>query len=348
MDAGDGIGGEEFEAGFEEEFFFEGIADLDGGAIFFAFFGEFSGGKGGTCEAVAARFCADIKHWVADSFGGSSGDLFVAEDAEIEDIDEGISFVALVEVDLAADGGDADTISVVSDSCDDTCEEAAIGFDVFAFAGDGAEAQGVEGENGACAHGKDIANDATDACGGPLEGFDGAGMIVAFHFESDRPAVTDIDDPGVFFARFDEDGGAGGGEFFQLTLGVFIGAMLAPHHGENAEFGEVGIATEDGLDAGKFVGCEAMFGNQFGCKSGLGHKTEGAGWAMWVMESKLGSVELLGNRTSLWWDAERGGIKVSPQFMLLGRRRGWREWSEKSLGRRCCRVGNRRLVRGGA
>ena len=120
MDSGDGIGGEEFEAGFEEEFFFEGIADLDSGAIFFAFFGEFSGGKGGTCEAVASGFCADIKHWVADSSGGTAGDLFVAEDSEIEDIDEGISVVALVKVDFTTDGGDADTVSVVSDSCDDS------------------------------------------------------------------------------------------------------------------------------------------------------------------------------------------------------------------------------------
>ena len=53
------------------------------------------------------------------------------------------------------------------------------------------------------------------------------------------------------------------------------------------------------MDAGKFVGCEAMFGNQFGCKSGLGHKTEGAGWAAVAVGSKLGSVEVWGNRTSL-------------------------------------------------
>jgi hypothetical protein len=38
-----------------------------------------------------------------------------------------------------------------------------------------------------------------------LEWFDRAGMIMRFDLERDGQAVPDIDDPGVFFARTDQD-----------------------------------------------------------------------------------------------------------------------------------------------
>ena len=44
--------------------------------------------------------------------------------------------------------------------------------------------------------------------------------------------------------------------------------MLTPHDGENAEFGEVGFASEDGFDAFVFVGRDAVFGDDFGCDGG--------------------------------------------------------------------------------
>jgi hypothetical protein len=44
--------------------------------------------------------------------------------------------------------------------------------------------------------------------------------------------------------------------------------MLTPHDGENTEFGEVGLASEDGLDAFVFVGRDAVFGDDFGCDGG--------------------------------------------------------------------------------
>ncbi len=39
LDAGDGVGLEEFEAGFEQELFLEGVADLHGRAVFLGLFG---------------------------------------------------------------------------------------------------------------------------------------------------------------------------------------------------------------------------------------------------------------------------------------------------------------------
>src|SRR5258708_36614477 len=49
-----------------------------------------------------------------------------------------------------------------------------------------------------------------------------------------------------------------------MDLAGFVGAVLAPHDGEDAEFGDVGVAAEDFLDAGVFVAGDAVFGGDFG------------------------------------------------------------------------------------
>lgn len=268
LDASDAAAGEEFEAGFEEEFFAEGVADLHGGAVFLGFLGEFAGGEGGSGEAITAGFGSDIENWIAHALGGSAGDLLVLEDAEAEDIDERISRVAVVEIHLAANGRNADAISVVGDAIYHSCEEAAVGGGLMGVAADVAEAERIHREHRAGTHGEDVANDAADACGRALEWFDGARVVVALHFECDGPSVADVDDAGIFLARLHEHAGAGDGEFFQLELRIFVGAMLTPHDGENAEFGEVRLASEDGFDAFVFVGRNAVFGDDFGCDGG--------------------------------------------------------------------------------
>ena len=131
LDAGDASAGEKFKAGFEEKFFSEGVADLNGGAVFLGFLSEFARSEGGTGEAVTARFGADIEYRVTHALGGSAGDLLVLEDAKAEDVDEWIARVAVVEIDLAADGRDADAISVVGDAAHHTRKETAVGGGLF-------------------------------------------------------------------------------------------------------------------------------------------------------------------------------------------------------------------------
>ena len=190
------------------------------------------------------------------------------EDAKAEDIDERIARVTVVEIDLAADGRDADAISVVGDSVDHAGEEAAVGGGLLGLATNVAEPEGVHREDRAGTHGEDVTDDAANAGSRALERLDGAGVVVALHLEGDGPSIANVDDAGIFLTRFYEDSRAGDGEFFQLELGVFIRAMLAPHDGENAEFGEVGLASEDGFDAFVFVGRDAVFGDDFRCDGG--------------------------------------------------------------------------------
>ena len=268
LDTRDAAAGEEFEAGLEKEFFAEGVADLYGRSVFLGFLGEFAGSEGGAGEAVTTGFGSDIENGISHALGGSACDLLMLEDAEAEDIDERITRVAVVEIDLAADGRDANAIAVVGDAIYHAGEETAVGGGLLGVAANIAEAEGIHREHRAGAHGEDIADDAANAGGCALEWLDGARVVVALHLECDGPSIADVDDAGIFLARLHEHARAGDGEFFQLELRIFVRAMLTPHDGENAEFGEVGLASEDGFDAFVFVGRDAVFGDDFGCDGG--------------------------------------------------------------------------------
>jgi len=92
------------------------------------------------------------------------------------------------------------------------------------------------------AHGENIAEDSTDASGGALEGLDVTRMIVRFDFESGYETVANVHDTGVF-ARTLHDELAARGQALQVDFAGFVGAVLAPHHAENAEFGNVRVTA---------------------------------------------------------------------------------------------------------
>src|SRR4030095_16472860 len=125
------------------------------------------------------------------------------------------------------------------------------------------EAKRVQAEFRARANSENVANNSPDAGRRTLKWLYGAGMIVALDLEGNRPAIADIDNTGVFFAGFHQNIGPGRGKFFQFFLRTFIGAMVAPHNGENAQLGEIWFATEDFFDARELLGRQAMFRYQF-------------------------------------------------------------------------------------
>ena len=83
-------------------------------------------------------------------------------------------------------------------------------------------------------------------------------MIVGLDFERDGQAVADVNDAGIFLARADEDARGPGGKGLEERAGVLVGAMLAPHDGEDAQFGVAGFAAEQGLDLAVFIGSEIV------------------------------------------------------------------------------------------
>jgi len=75
---------------------------------------------------VATCFCADVDHRIADAFRFGEENLFLFGDAQRERIDQRILRVARLKADLAADGGNAETISVTPDSTNYAVEDAAV------------------------------------------------------------------------------------------------------------------------------------------------------------------------------------------------------------------------------
>ena len=102
-------------------------------------------------------------------------------------VDEAVLLVGALEVDLAADRGDADRVAVVADARDRVLEQVARA----RGGGDLAEAQRVEDRDRPRADREDVAQDAADAGGGALERLDRARVVVRLDLERARqPSPT--------------------------------------------------------------------------------------------------------------------------------------------------------------
>jgi hypothetical protein len=285
LDGDDGVGGHQLQAGLDEEFFREGVADLDGGALFFRVRGEFRGGHGGAVDAVPAGLGADIDHGVADAGGGGGEDAVGLGDADRHRVDQGVAVVGGVEVDLSAHGRDADAVAVAADAADHAVDHLLHPRRVR-----GAEAQGVEVGDGPRAHGEDIPQDAADPGGSAVVGFDPGRVVVGFHLEDGGQAIPDGDDAGILARALDDPGGLGG-EFLQPDAAGFVGAVFRPHHGEHAELGERGGAAEDGEAAVVFVRLQAEFGGELGGTGGVERDGRGGGGHARVVGRAVASVQ---------------------------------------------------------
>src|SRR5580700_4316687 len=83
-------------------------------------------------------------------------------------------------------------------------------------------------------------------------------MIVRFDLEGACPAVANVDDAGVL-ARPLQNALAARGQAFQVNPRRLVGTVLAPHHAEDAEFRERGLASaKELLDSFVFIESEAM------------------------------------------------------------------------------------------
>ena len=90
-----------------------------------------------------------------------------------------------------------------------------------------------------------------------------------FDLERDGVAPADVDDAGIF-ARPLQHRLAAGRKFAEVQAGAFIGAVLAPHHTEDAEFCEGRLAAQEADDFVVLRGRELMRGNDFVRNAGFG------------------------------------------------------------------------------
>ena len=118
LDARNCIASDQFKARFQQQFFEEGVADLDGGTIFARLLGQFARCKSCACETVTACLGAYVKHRIATALCGAARQLFMAQHAEAENVYQRIALEAFVEIDLAADCWNAHAIPVMRDARD--------------------------------------------------------------------------------------------------------------------------------------------------------------------------------------------------------------------------------------
>src|SRR5580693_1644182 len=99
-----------------------------------------------------------------------------------------------------------------------------------------------------------------------------------FDLESDDVAGTDIDDAGIFAGPLHHQFAARG-QLFQMDTRTLVGAVLAPHNAENAEFGKVGSTAQNLDDLLIFIGRELVLRHDIG-GDGAGAHTAAAACSM--------------------------------------------------------------------
>ena len=256
----------DFEAGFQQQLFGEGIADLHGRALLGRIVVEFGRRHRGAVNAVAAGLGAEIDDRHVHAGGRRVEDLVGVGEADRHRIDQDVAVIAGVEAHLSADGRHPERIAVAADAGDDARDQMArLGMLRRA------EAQRVEAGDRPRAHRENVAQDAADAGGRALIGLDVARMVVALHLEHDRLAVADVDDAGVLARPLDHPRRLGR-QPPQMQPRGFVRAVLVPHRRENPELGETRHPADQLENALIFVGLQAVAGDEFGGDLRLVHE----------------------------------------------------------------------------
>ena len=229
---------EQLERALEQLLLLERVADLDRRALGGVELAELGGGEHRrAADAVAARARAEQEHDVADARGGRADQAVLVDQPEAHRVDEAVLLVGVLEVDLAAHGGDADRVAVVADPGDRLLEQVARARRRL----DLAEAQGVEDRDRPRADREDVAQDPADAGGGALERLDRARVVVRLDLERAREPAADDTAP-AFSPGPSSSFPPSTGSVAQQPLGVLVGAVLRPHQPEDGELDLVGLA----------------------------------------------------------------------------------------------------------
>ena len=212
---------QQVQADLEQLLLGEGVAHLHRRPLLFEGLVELLAGQHArAADAVAARLGAEQDHVVADAGRRAAHDLVVADQAHGHGVHQAVAAVGVLEVHLAADGGDAHAVAVARRCRPPPARTGSAAAAVRrrtlrpgrrrlaaglgppagvarGQVGDLAEAQRVQVADGPGAHGEDVAQDAAHAGGRPLVGLDGRRVVVALDLHGDGQAAADVHDAGV-------------------------------------------------------------------------------------------------------------------------------------------------------
>src|SRR5208337_4479044 len=277
LDSNNGTSLHRLQTGFQQQLLKKRIADLNIRTLRFRAFAEFLARHGGAMNAVASGFGADINYGIALSRSPSIKNLVAADQSKSERVHQRVAGVTRLKLHLAAQVRDSETVAVRSHARDDALHYRMVLVN-FRLRGGGAhprlcsagalarvgslnrpKAQRVHHRDRPRSHGKNIAQNSADARGRSLKWLDKRRMIVRLDLECASPAVADVDDAGIL-ARPLHHQFAARGKTLQVNTRRFIGAVFAPHHAEDAEFGPRGFASAKALfDFFEFFRSQAVF-----------------------------------------------------------------------------------------
>ena len=118
LDRDHAIGFHDLEAGFQQQLFREGIADLHGRALLGGIVVELGRRHRGAVNAVAARLGAEIDDRHVHAGSSRVKDLVRVSEADCHRVDEDVAVIAGVETHLPADRRHAERIAVAADTGD--------------------------------------------------------------------------------------------------------------------------------------------------------------------------------------------------------------------------------------
>src|SRR6266404_9198280 len=276
----DGAGLHRFQAGFKQQFLEERISNLNIRPLRFRPFAELLARHGGAVDTVASGLGAYINYGIPLARSASVKNLVAADQAESKRVHQGIAGVTGLELHLAAKVRNAETVGVRSDARDHALHNRVILVNFrlrrdsrprlssraqLGICRNGPKPQRVHHRDRPRAHGENVAQNSADARGRSLKRFDKRRMIVRLDFERAGPAVTDINDAGIFPGPL-HDQLAARGQALQVNARRLIRTVLAPHHAEDAKFGPRWFASaEQLLDFFEFFRSEAVLPDHLRC-----------------------------------------------------------------------------------
>src|SRR5437870_603006 len=197
---------------------------------------ELERGERRTVDSVAAGIRSHEHQAVAGAFGPSPHELIGSHEADAHRVDQRVVHIAILEIDLTADGWDSDAVAVTAYAGDNA-------FDVSPRFLGRTKTQRVEKSDGSRAHGDHVADDSADTGRCSLVRLDGRRVVVRLDLENDGPPLADADRASVL-TRALHHGWSGGRKTAEQRLRALVRAMLRPTNAEHAELDFVRCSFE--------------------------------------------------------------------------------------------------------
>ncbi len=143
-------------------------------------------------NSIPTRLGADVNQRIALASGRPLENPILPRNSQAEHIDQRVSVVHLLEIDLPAHRRNADTVAVARDARHHALKERPVFGELK-----GTETKGVQDSDRPRPHGEDVPQDAAHPRGRTLVRLDEGGVVVALDLEDGGEPLADVHGPRV-------------------------------------------------------------------------------------------------------------------------------------------------------